>query len=233
MSEPAQDAEVVRVRQLSPLVRELTLAPLQQPVHFQPGQWISLRLPIGTRPPLVRAYSMAEPEAPDGRLVLAFDRVPGGQGSGFLYSLQERDRVTIAGPFGKFIAPEGTSDVVFVARFTGIVPIRCMIRTLSGKPSAGNMMLIYGCPHKDERIYHDEFEALQKQMPAFHYKAILSENAEPENAEKEIQALADLCGNRRDFTPFVCGVKSFVHTVRAFFMERGFNRKDVKQETYD
>ena len=73
-------ATVTEARFLSPHVRELTLQPNDNgdPVEFLPGQWLSLRLPIGDRPPLVRAYSMANAPTLDGRLVLTFDRVPDG-----------------------------------------------------------------------------------------------------------------------------------------------------------
>ena len=75
MAEATQQAAVVSVRDLTPSVRELVLLPLEQAIHFRPGQWVSLKLPVGARPPLVRAYSTAEPEAASGHLVLVFDQI--------------------------------------------------------------------------------------------------------------------------------------------------------------
>ncbi|HET8580464.1 MAG TPA: FAD-binding oxidoreductase, partial [Nitrospiraceae bacterium] len=85
MAQPTQQAQVVSVRSLSPTVRELVLSPLERKIFFRPGQWVSLQLPVGEHPPLVRAYSMAEPEASSGHLVLALDHVPNGVGSGYLF----------------------------------------------------------------------------------------------------------------------------------------------------
>ena len=43
---------------------ELVLRPIEHPIPFRPGQWISLQLPVGDHPPLNRAYSLAEPRLP-------------------------------------------------------------------------------------------------------------------------------------------------------------------------
>src|SRR5436309_7743482 len=129
MGEPTQRAKVTRARMLSPTVRELVLLPLESKISFKPGQWVSLKLPVGERPPLTRAYSMAEPESSSGELVLAFDRVPGGLGSGYLSSVKERDELILTGPYGNFTVPRPlTVDLVLVARLTGLVPIRCVPR---------------------------------------------------------------------------------------------------------
>src|SRR5213083_3427109 len=102
MGEPTQRAKVTRTGMLSPTVRELILMPLELKISFKPGQWVSLKLPVGERPPLTRAYSMAEPESSSGELVLVFDRVPGGLGSSYLSSVQEGDELILAGPYGIF-----------------------------------------------------------------------------------------------------------------------------------
>jgi phenol hydroxylase P5 protein len=33
--------------------------------------------------------------------------------------------------------------------------------------------------------------------------------------------------------PMLCGTKGFVRPLRAYFIEAGYNRKEVKTETYD
>src|SRR2546422_777588 len=93
MGEPTQRAKVTRARMLSPTVRELVVVPLESKISFKPGQWVSLKLPVGERQPLTRAYSMAEPESSSGELVLAFDRVPSGLGSGYLVSEPTGDKI--------------------------------------------------------------------------------------------------------------------------------------------
>ena len=78
MAELTQPATVLAVTDLTPHVRQLVVKPKTSKISFQPGQWVSLKLPVGPKPPLNRAYSMADPSSPYGELTLVFDLVPGG-----------------------------------------------------------------------------------------------------------------------------------------------------------
>ena len=236
MGEPTQRATVRRVRSLSPTVRELVLLPLESKISFKPGQFVSLKLPVGEHPPLTRAYSMAEPESPSGELALAFDRVPDGLGSGHLWSLKEGDEVVLAGPYGNFTAPQPlTVDIVFVARFTGIVPVRCMIRHLLAAPPSRRVTLIYGSPTKAERSYHDEFKDLAARYGAFCYLPTVLDGsgAAGEESRSEQDMLESLWVGRKDFLPMVCGTKAFVRPLKAYLAGRWFERKEAKYESYD
>ena len=105
MAETIQQADVVRVTDFTPHVRESVLLPAGKKIGYQPGQWLSIKVPVNQKPPLNRAYSMATPEQVSGHLSLVFDRVPGGIGSEYLYSLQAGDRLSLSGPHGKFLLP--------------------------------------------------------------------------------------------------------------------------------
>lgn len=224
---------------LSPAVRELCIIPQDSKISFEPGQWVSLKLPVGERPPLVRAYSMAEPESASGRLVLAFDRVPGGIGTEYLSFLKEGEEVVLSGPYGKFVIPSPVPvELLLIARFTGIVPIRCILTSLlaglitpnSAKPFA---TLIYGAPNRKERIYDDEFRALAASNRGFRYIPTILTGAGDEEGRPEIDILHSEWESRKDYYPMVCGVKEFVGPLKAYFSERGFGRKEMKFETYD
>lgn len=236
MGEPSQRARIVRVRALSKAVREVCLLPLDSRISFQPGQWVSLKLPIGTRPPLVRAYSMAEPETASGELVLAFDRVPGGLGSGYLFSLNEGDEVIVSGPYGNFVVPQPLSqDLLLIARYTGIVPIRCILKHLyAGHPSR-KVALIYGAPSRAEQIYHDEFTALATGHDTFRYipTVLGGQGQGAGESRSELELIASLGEDRTNVLPMVCGTKAFVRPCKAYLTERGFARKTMKVETYD
>ena len=95
MAELTQKATVLSVTDLTPHIRQLLVLPQIQNIRFQPGQWVSLKLPVGAKPPLNRAYSMAAPGTTSGELTLVLDRVTGGLGSGFLFQLKPGDDVQI------------------------------------------------------------------------------------------------------------------------------------------
>jgi ferredoxin-NADP reductase len=236
MAEQTQQAQVVSVRQLCPLVRELILLPLEWKVSFKPGQWVSLHLPVGQRPPLLRAYSMAEPESTTGQIMLAFDRVPRGLGSGYLFTLQEGDKVVMAGPYGRFVLPEHlTQDLLLIARYTGIVPVHCIIKHLFASEPSLKVTLVYSGPNPQELIYHDEFAELALRHPGFHYVPVLlgSDVHAEEDYKPVLETIDSLIGRRKDFLPMICGVKSFVHPLRTYFTGLGFVRKEIRYEIYD
>lgn len=246
MAVQTQEAQVVGVRDLSPSVRELTLSPLAWKVSFKPGQWISLHLPVGRHPPLLRAYSLAEPESVSGNLVLAFDRVPQGLGSGYLFALKTGDKVVLAGPYGKFLIPESlTQDLLFIARYTGIVPAHCMIKHLfAGELRGGNHLaeaiqkkstLVYCAPNEQESIYHDEFVNLATRHSIFHYVPVVLSGIEHAEGDHRpvIETIAPLVEGRRDLLPMISGTKAFVQPLRTYFTDLGFGRKEIRHETYD
>jgi NAD(P)H-flavin reductase len=178
---------------------------------------------------------MAEPEAPSGNLVLVFDHVPKGLGSGYLVTLKEGDRVVLSGPYGKFAVPESlTKDLVFIAHYTGIVPIHCIIKHLFATPQSREMTLIYGGPDRAELIYHEEFTALSAAQTNFHYvPTILNRQEADGESRPEAELVASLFADRRDMFPMICGVKAFVRPLRTYFTERGLERREIRVETYD
>jgi NAD(P)H-flavin reductase len=232
MAESIQQAEVTGVRDITPHVREIVIFPLERRVGYQPGQWISIKVPMDYNPPLNRAYSMAEPEEPSGRLLLVFDRVPDGIGSEYLYSLNAGDRLSFSGPHGKFLLPqERDKSLLLIGRYTGMVPIRCIVKALMSAEPATSLTLISTAPSEDELLYQEEFAALAATHADIHYVPIAGS---PDlEIERVTEAISTRIGARGDVVPMICGLKRFVRPLRAFFMERGFDRRDVKVETYD
>lgn len=232
MAEPVLQADVVRVTDLTAHVRELVLSPLDRRISYRPGQWVSIKVPVDQRPPLNRAYSMAEPEESSGRLPLVFDRVPGGLGSTYLYQLQPGDRLSLSGPHGKFLLPEQhEKSLLLIGRYTGIVPIRCMIRSLESHENEPGLTVIQAAPAENELLYHDEFVGLEAARANFRYLPVVS------SPDTELNRVMDLVSklitDQRNIVPMICGLKQFVRPLRAFLMEQGFDRREIKVETYD
>jgi ferredoxin-NADP reductase len=222
-------AIITDARQLSPHVRELTLLPDGDPVDYQPGQWLSLRLPVGDRPPLVRAYSMANAPTPDGSLVLTFDHVPDGLGTGYLWDIETGTSVEFTGPMGNFILPDGDPPLLLLARYTGIVPFRAMLESLARRAenseTVRSVHLIYSAPSPEERVYHNGLTDLTARAPWLDYH--------PASEGDEIALLDAVAADWMPFTPLVCGIREFNLTMRGYLMERfGFDRRAVKIENF-
>jgi ferredoxin-NADP reductase len=236
MPAQTQTTSITEIRALTPEVRELVLRAPAMPVPFEPGQWVSLHLPVGERPPLVRAYSLARPAAPDGSLTLCFDRVPGGLASGYLFEREVGDELTLAGALGNFKLPDPLeTDLLLVARYTGIVPIRCMLLALQERPFQQHVHLVYGASHPEDLIYHSELVELAAREPGFSYFPTLLEPASGWSGAvgSELELLAGLAPGWGPYAPMVCGLKEFTRPVREFFQSLGFERRAVRVEHYD
>ncbi len=229
--QPVRSATVVQTRTLAPHVRELTLQPEGDSfVGFQAGQWLSLRLPVGARPPLVRAYSLASAPHADGTLTLAFDRVPVGLGSEYLWSVEAGTSLEFAGPMGNFVLPTGDAadtPLLLVGRFTGVVPFRAMLQSMKiGYAPTRPVHLVHGATSEADLIYRDEFAALADEADWFEYHPI-------PNHDGEIPFLASHAPAWMPFTPMACGVREFTAPTRAFFVDTlEFTRKQVRVENY-
>lgn len=232
MVEPPQIAEIVSLTALTLHTTELILRPIEHPISFRPGQWISLQLPIGDHPPLNRAYSLADPPSSTGHLTLVFDHVPGGKGSSYLASLTPGDRIPLSGPYGHFILPDpGSTSLLLIGRYSGLVPLRCMIRSLAREGPLPSTTLIAQAPSPVEQLYHEEFLSLEKSQPSFRYVPLVNED--PADNATTVEAIRQIAPIGRNVTPMIAGIKSFARPLRTFFMELGFDRKAVKLETYD
>lgn len=51
--------------------------------------------------------------------------------------------------------------------------------------------------------------------------------------EATVKLLRPLVAGRPKVAPLLSGIKGFVRPLRAYFMETGYDRKEVKTETYN
>lgn len=233
MAELTQPATVLSVTDLTPSVRQLVVLPKIQKIAFQPGQWVSLKVPVGGRPPLNRAYSMASPESPSGELTLVFDRVPGGIGSNYLYEARAGDELFLSGPYGTFLLPpHDDKEVLLIARYTGLVPLRCMLKALYAHRDLSPVLLIAVAPAENELLYHEELLSLAMTHASFRYLPLVATDNEAA-VSLTLSMLRPLLDDKPHVIPLLSGTKGFVRPLRSYFTEAGYERKEVKTETYD
>jgi ferredoxin-NADP reductase len=234
MAEFIQPATVLSINDLTPHTRQLVLLPTVQKIAFQPGQWVSLKLPVGATPPLNRAYSMASPSTASGELTLIFDRVPGGVGSNYLYTLKPGDITQLSGPYGNFKLPAPLDrELVLITRYTGLVPARCLLKHLYAQRQTATILLMAVAPAEDELLFHQELLMLAVTHPGFRYLPLVAAGGEQQGVDLTLSILRPLIDHAPKVLPMVCGTRGFVGPLRAYFIEAGYDRKEVKIEAYD
>lgn len=144
----------------------------------------------------VRAYSMASYPGEKGIIKLnvriatpPFDRsvprelgpkllpVNPGIGSSYVFTRKPGDKVIISGPFGDFLLPKDDPDsqeYIFVGGGAGMAPLRSHImelfKTIKTKKE---VHFFYGARALVEAFYLEDFAAIEKEFPNFHFHLAL------------------------------------------------------------
>ncbi|MBP5318572.1 MAG: NADH:ubiquinone reductase (Na(+)-transporting) subunit F [Paludibacteraceae bacterium] len=142
--------------------------------------------------PTIRAYSMAN--YPDeGDIITLTVRIatppfkPKDQGPGFMdvpcgiastyiFSLKPGDKVTMSGPYGDFHPIfDSKREMIWVGGGAGMAPLRAqimhMLKTLNTRDR--EMHYFYGARAIDEVFFLDDFLAMDKEFPNFHFHLAL------------------------------------------------------------
>jgi NAD(P)H-flavin reductase len=122
--------------------------------------------------------------------------------------------------------------MLLIARYTGLIPIRCMLKALYSHRETSPVLLIAVGPAENEMLYHDEFLSMAVVHASFRYLPLVASSVESAVALTQTM-LQPLVDGTSKLLPMLCGTKEFVRPLRAFFVEKGYARKEVKTETYD
>src|ERR1700744_1837504 len=242
MLQPWQTGKVIRIEQEAAQTRRfwIQLTALQR-FDFEPGQFVTLDLPIHEKPnKRVRSYSIAS--WPDGtnviELVIVF--LEGGAGTTYLFNeVTVGSELTLRGPQGVFTLPEVIEkDLFFICTGTGIAPFRSMSHhILHHNIAHQNIYLIFGCRKFDDCLYYKELAELAEQIPCFHYIPTCSRE-EPDPARPSFRMgyvhpiYEELCrpeGAPRPAYFFLCGWKNMIDEAKQRILSLGYDRKMIHQ----
>src|SRR5438874_10789135 len=156
-----QVAGVVELLDETPRVRSIVLDPPEWRGH-RAGQHVDVRLTAEDGYQAQRSYSIASaPE--DEHLVLTVERLDDGEVSPYLVDeLLPGDRLELRGPIGGYFVWEAAlgGPLLLVARVSGMVPFRSMLRHRAAAGSSAPARLPYSARSLDGVIYRDEWAGL-------------------------------------------------------------------------
>ena len=139
----------------------------------------------------IRAYSMANYPAEGDRITLTvriattpfkprpqvgFQDVPTGIASSYIFSRQPGDKVIMSGPYGDFHPIfDSKKEMIWVGGGAGMAPLRSqimhMLKTLHVRDR--EMHYFYGARSLGEAFFLEDFHALEKEYPNFHFHLAL------------------------------------------------------------
>ena len=142
--------------------------------------------------PTIRAYSMANYPDEGDIITLTvriatppfkpkdqgpgFRDVPCGIASTYIFSLKPGDKVIMSGPYGEFHPHfDSKREMIWVGGGAGMAPLRAqimhMLKTLHTRDR--EMHYFYGARAIDEVFFMEDFLALEKEYPNFHFHLAL------------------------------------------------------------
>ncbi|MGZ7040790.1 MAG: FAD-dependent oxidoreductase [Thermoanaerobaculia bacterium] len=154
---PTQQATITAIEELAPRVLQLTIAFTGAPFRFQPGQWVNFHFPHG----VTRAYTIASaPERPEALQLCV--RVGEGKGGAALRKTEAGVAVSIDGPYGDFLLPEGDErPVTFLAGDTGIAPVRSIVLHMLAQKDPRPITVLYE-PDRRHILYAGDFDPMAR-----------------------------------------------------------------------
>ncbi|MFD6549711.1 MOSC domain-containing protein, partial [Streptomyces sp. NPDC058398] len=203
----------------------------------RPGQYLSIRLPVGDAAPAVRSYSLsAAPEG--GTYRISVKHEPFGKVSGYIHAtLRPGDLVDIASPRGTFVLEEGTRPVALISAGIGVTPVLAMLHRLAAARSARPVWWIQVAHDRTSQAFSDEAHALLAQLPDTHeHTYYTSEAPRPEqphitHGRPTVSSLKDL-GIPDDADAYVCGPPPFMDVLGGFLRTHGLSPERIHTEQF-
>ena len=140
----------------------------------------------------IRAYSMANYPAEGDRIMLTvriatppfkpkeqgggFMDVMPGIASSYIFTLKPGDKVVMSGPYGDFHPIfDSKAEMMWVGGGAGMAPLRAQIMHLTKtlKTTDREMHYFYGARALNEVFYLEDFLAIEKEFPNFHFHLAL------------------------------------------------------------
>jgi ferredoxin-NADP reductase len=257
MLQPWQTGKIIRIEQEASQTRRFWIQiPALQSFDFQPGQFVTLDLPIHEKlNKRIRSYSIAS--WPDGTNIveLVIVLLEGGAGTTYLFNeCKEGSELTLRGPQGIFTLPSPIEkDLFFICTGTGIAPFRAMSHhILNHNIPHRDIYLIFGCRHFSDCLYREELTELSEKIPGFHYIPTFSrETPDPANPLLRTGYVhgiyEELCRRPQTATHqhaatdpqapspasfFLCGWKNMIDEAKQRIQALGYDRKSIHQELY-
>jgi ferredoxin-NADP reductase len=214
---------------------------LSQPLVFNAGQHVNVRLtaPDGYR--AMRSYSIASVPQEPATIELAIERLADGEVSPFFHEVvQVGDQIELRGPLGDYFiwsVAEG-GPLLLAGGGSGVVPLMAMVRYRRAAGSTVPVVLLLSARSWDDALYRDELLALHERHDGF--TLVLTVTRETARREADYDRRVDVAMMRDVVrrlpgppkTVYVCGSNPFVNAAADSAIAAGVAASIIRTERY-
>lgn len=208
-----------------------------------PGQHVDVRLTAPDGYTATRSYSLAS-SGDAASLVLAVDRLPGGEVSPYLVDdARVGDRFEVRGPLGGYfvwrppLPGEEVRPVQLIAGGSGVVPLYSIVQAHAEEQDATPIRLLYSVRTPEDVFFADELDGASHGSAPFRLDLVYTRRAPegstraPGRVTREILRAAVIPPEQNPVI-YVCGSTRFVETVASWLLEDGHDRLSIRTERY-
>jgi len=232
------DATIVNIIDENDVVKRYFIkVPDEVPFTFKAGQFIMLDLPIDSKY-TNRSYSIASAPSEDNIFELCIVLNPKGLGTPYMFeNFKVGTTVKISKVLGKFqLQQPCENDICLICTGTGIAPLRSLLLDIINKNIPHkNIYMIFGNRWEKDILYRKEMEDIAAKHPEFQFIPVLSRDNDGWTGRTGyVHAIyEEIFSDRRPACFYLCGWADMLHDARKRLEEMGYDRKQIKFESYD
>ena len=175
-----------------------------------------------------------------------FQNVPCGIASTYIFSLKPGDKVIMSGPYGEFRPVyDSKKEMIWVGGGAGMAPLRAQIMHMLKTRNCRDreMHYFYGARAIDEVFFLDDFLALEKEFPNFHFHLALDRpdpKADQLGVKYTAGFIAPVMGDTylkqhdapEDIEYYLCGPPMMAKTVLDLLHSLGVDDQDIRFDNF-
>ncbi len=154
-----------------------------------------------------------------------------------LHQVQTQKQLVLQGPYGTCTAQRiiQQNPVIFLARGTGIAPIKAMIEAVVETANPPAMHLFWSATYPSDFYFQDVFVAWQKQLPNFSFTPVLTRAKKNWQGHTGLlqQAVFEHYQTLQEFYVYVSAPAAIVYDTWDALAQRGLQRTHYFSDIFD
>ena len=212
-----------------------------QPGHwfrYQPGQFVTLELPVGPEP-VLRTYTLSSSPSRPYTIAVTVKAQKDSIGTRWMFDhLKPGMKIRAIGPVGDFsYVRHPGAKYLFISAGSGVTPMMSMIRDLGDRAPDTDIAFIHCARSPNDIVFRWELEYKARYMSHFSLGFIV-EQLDRTQLWSGLKGWIDkakvalLAPDFLDRTVFCCGPEPFMRTVREALAGAGFDMANYHEETF-
>lgn len=203
---------------------------LRERFTYQPGQFLTLRIPSELTGSVARCYSLASSPHADDKLKVTVKRTVDGYGSNWVCdNLIAGSEIEVLPPSGVFTPKNLDTDLLLFAAGSGITPVMSILKSALARGN-GRIVVVYANRDLESVIFASELRELGDKHPQ---RLLVLHWLEPLQGLPTVEALANLTAPYAAYEAFMCGPKPFMDRVHDALAQNEVPRNRTHAEVFN